>query len=609
MRETQARSLKKTFRLLRLVTAATVCTGAAHAQELLVHLPLDGTVQNAGSGGTAEVVGPAPATVQGQLGGAMKFDGNTVIAVPVDLSSALYPQLTITAWVKADASAPNTNHTVVSSGSQGTTPALRLAKRRNGVKGVMRGARGALLAGDFAPTEEWVFIAGTVDVPAQTLRLLQDASTYQRDGIRTHNLYSASSHVNPNNPEAESQAWVFVGARTFETSLMPTVGIAIDDVRVYGGKLDDDQLAAIRDADGTAGGGDMVAGTQAEEAAGPAEGSSDGMTLEQYNEQLAARNAEQLEGLDDESQTDALSRDRSAPDDGTTLDDINQELAARNSEQTGNIDYESPADAVSGDRSAPADGKTVDELNEDLAEQNAELGGNVDYESPTDTLARDGNSDSSSTAREDDSEGGDGNADTSTGWHFSATETHLTTVSGRSGDIVKQDDSFDRGTPREEYTKFYGDEARHLLILSSVDDIPCSVVLNAGHEGYLLGDGIALFECAGTVNDGIFSNKRIRVEVPGSMTAVQVCTNRRNGRVKGFEIRGHAIESDGTWGAYAQDTETLPNCSEWATMVVCRSQHVATGMIAHFDNRRGTSSSNALVGLQLICRKVVKGGG
>ncbi len=556
MGKSRAGSLKESFRILWLASAAALCGGAANAQELLVHLPLDGTVQNAGSGGEAVIVGPAPESVQGQLGGAMKFDGHTVIAVPVDLSSTQYPRLTITAWVRADASAPNTNHTVVSSGSQGTTPALRLAKRRQGVKAVMRGARSSLLAGDFAPTEEWVFIAGTVDVPAQTLRLLQDDSTYQRDGIRTNNLYSASTHVNPADPDAASQAWVFIGARTFETNQIPTVGIAIDDVRVYAGLLDDDQIAAVREASGTD------------------EGPGDGMTLEQYNEQLAARNAEQVEDVDYESPTDALSRDRSTQDDGTTLEDVNEDLAARNADQVGSVDYESPTDALSADRSTPEDGGS--------------------------------GSDDSSAAPDDDSAGGDGNEDMSTGWHFSATETDLTTVSGRSGAVVRQDDSFDTGTPSDDYAKFYGDGARHHLIVSSVDNIPCSLAFNVGHEGYLLNEGIALSECAGTVNDGLFSNTRLMVDIPAAMTAVQVCTNPRNGRVKGLEIRGHTIESDGTFGAYAKDTETQPNCSEWSKMVVCSSQHVATGMIAHFDNRRGTSSSNALVGLQLICRKVVK---
>ncbi|MEX0709530.1 MAG: hypothetical protein WD078_16355 [Woeseia sp.] len=78
---------KKIFRILWLSTAATLCALTVNAQELLVHLPLDGTVQNAGSGGAAEVVGAGPATVQGHIGSAMKFDGQ----LPGNSSAVLCP--------------------------------------------------------------------------------------------------------------------------------------------------------------------------------------------------------------------------------------------------------------------------------------------------------------------------------------------------------------------------------------------------------------------------------------------------------------------------------------------------------------------------------------
>ncbi len=478
---------REIVRLLWLSTVTTLWTLTVNAQELLVHLPLDGSVHNAGGGaGKAEVVGTAPVTVQGRIGSAMKFDGRSVIAVPVDLSPDQYPQVTMTAWVRADETAPDTDHSIISTGSQGTTPALRLSKRRYGVKANMRGARAALLAGSYSPTEEWVFIAGTLDVPAQTLHVLQNDSTYDRDGVRTHSLYDASKHVNPNDPDADPQAWVFIGARTFDPAVAPAVGIAIDDVRVYGEVLTAAQLADIRDASGEQavasagvdlpGGSDdgltmpdnqsptaailrerqgagsseqadvepldapedvgsdgaseqaltgaadtqrelpdqeqiakqatAAAGREAEARGGEREEAvqssrDSGMTLEEYNEQLAARNAEQVEDVDYESPTGALSRDRSTPEDGTTLDDVNEDLAARNADQVDGVDYESPTDALSADRSTPEDGMTLDELNEDLAEQNAERTGSIDHESPQDTLARDG---TTQEHREDESE-------------------------------------------------------------------------------------------------------------------------------------------------------------------------------------------------------------
>lgn len=120
MRNSLAGAMKNMFCILWLLAAAASFMAPAKAQDLLVHLPLDGSVRNAGSGGAAEVVGPNPTTGQGHFGSAMKFDGRSVIAVPDDLSSAHHPRVTMTAWVKADASASNTaTDAVVKDGRSG----------------------------------------------------------------------------------------------------------------------------------------------------------------------------------------------------------------------------------------------------------------------------------------------------------------------------------------------------------------------------------------------------------------------------------------------------------------------------------------------------------
>ena len=152
--------------------------------------------------------------------------------------------------------------------------------------------------------------------------------------------YDASKHANPNDSKSEPRAWVFVGARTFDTALVPAVGIAIDDVHVYDGVLGDAALASIRDrsaGQSMAGAGvelpsesgeqptltgaasgrqplpdqeriaDEVTAVARQEAARASEG--DGMTLEQLNEQLTSQNAEQSDGIDHESPADALARE------------------------------------------------------------------------------------------------------------------------------------------------------------------------------------------------------------------------------------------------------------------------------------------------------------
>ncbi|MDZ7769640.1 MAG: LamG-like jellyroll fold domain-containing protein [Woeseiaceae bacterium] len=570
---------KKSFRILWLSNAATLCALTVNAQELLVHLPLDGTVQNAGSGGAAEVVGAGPATVQGHIGSAMKFDGHSVIAVPVDLSPEQYPRVTITAWVRADETAPDTDHSIVSSGRQGTTPALRLSKRRYGVKASMRGARSALLASSYSPTEEWVFVAGTIDVPAQTLHVMQNDSTYDRDGVRTKSLYPASKHVNPDDPDADPKAWVFIGARTFDPALAPAVGIAVDDVRVYGSALTTAQLADVRDAVGAqsvASAGVELPGQPGGEFTPPDNQSPTADILRERDGGVT--DIDQIEAREEMGS----GRDASVSDQPTLTDDTGDRHQLPDQEE-----IQVQAEQVAGEAAIEGAEQRAAER-EEQARQQAEQQALAEAERRA--------------AQEEEAANEDGDPDRPMVWRFSETETHLTEVSGRTGDIVRPDDSFNKFS-RDQYAEFYGGAGMLSILVGASNNVPCEIDLLVGYDGNVLVEDTGISECANRLGyDGIL------VQIPGAMTALQVCTNPRNGRVKGLQIRGHALESDGTFGAYAQATESLPNCAEWSTLVVCNSQHAATGFVAHFDDRRGNSSSNALVGLQLICRKIVKGG-
>lgn len=239
---------RKTLALLSLA-GISLSAGYLHAQELLVHLPLDGSIQNLGSGGAATLAGAStPDTVAGQLGSAMRFNGDAVIAVPVDLSPETHPQLTFTAWVKMDEDARRTGGHTIFSGGGNTAPRLRLLARSAGMRTVLRGARGQVLARDDAPKGQWVFVSGIVDIQAKTLRLVQDESVYTADEINTDTLYPAAAHDNPDDPLAERQRYVFIGADSFNTNRSPVEGVALDDVRVYAGRLEDTQLAAVRGA-------------------------------------------------------------------------------------------------------------------------------------------------------------------------------------------------------------------------------------------------------------------------------------------------------------------------------------------------------------------------
>ncbi|MEX0708145.1 MAG: LamG-like jellyroll fold domain-containing protein [Woeseia sp.] len=560
---------REIVRLLWLSTVATLWTLTVNAQELLVHLPLDGTVQNLGSGGAAELVGTDPVTVQGHVGSAMKFDGRSVIAVPVDLSPEQYPRVTITAWVRADETAPDTDHSIVSSGRQGTTPALRLSKRRYGVKASMRGARSALLASSYSATEEWVFVAGTIDVPAQTLHVMQNDSTYDRDGVRTDTLYPASKHVNPDDPETDPKAWVFIGARTFDPALAPAVGIAIDDVRVYGGTLTAAQLTDVRDA----------SGEQAVASAGV---------------DLPGQPGGEFTMPDNQSPTEDILRERQGG--GTDIDPIETPEGMGSERDAAGSPQPTLTDDT-GDRHQLPDQEEIQEKAEQVAgaraiEEAEQRAAEREEQARREALAEEARREQEELRAAQEEAAQEGDPDRPTAWHFSE-EKHLTAISGRAGDIIRQRDYMDWGLTTDDLVTIYllGDA---YIQIDQKNDVPCDIRLGS----------LRFNECSEDIKM-LYTESSYRVEIPGAITALQVCTNARNGRVKGLEISGHTIDMRGAFGAYAKDTETAPNCSAWATMVVCPSQHMATGIVAHFGNRQ-RNSSNPLVGLQLICRKVIK---
>jgi hypothetical protein len=114
------------------------------------------------------------------------------------------------------------------------------------------------------------------------------------------------------------------------------------------------------------------------------------------------------------------------------------------------------------------------------------------------------------------------------------------------------------------------------------------------------------------------------------VTGIRVCTNNRETRVKGFQLRGKRIEDDGGLATLTyppgsttyrlasgrlsdrglhQDNSQNPadyrnNCREWHAWAECPQSHqVATGLIAHFE--AGTTP-RSLTGVQLQCRNVVQ---
>jgi len=219
---------------------------AASSQELLLHFPLDGTPAAAGSAaGDSRLYlfdgGPAPTAVPGRIGNALHFSGKAAIAMPFKLDPVTYPQVTITAWVRLDASPYG--GTIFSAGN-GNVPKLMVNVDRNNITG----GRGSLIAKSGMPRDEWVFVAGVVDVRAARLENVQGEAAITAEGVNVGNLYPPSSYRNPDDPSLPAMPYVFVGSHGF--GQWRASGMAIDDVRVYASALTPGQVAAIREAGG-----------------------------------------------------------------------------------------------------------------------------------------------------------------------------------------------------------------------------------------------------------------------------------------------------------------------------------------------------------------------
>ncbi len=233
-----------TIRTCRLLAAALMCCSAtAAAQELLYHLPLDGSLEHHGSiVGTPEMYvkdgDAAPDVIPGRIGGALHFDSKATIAVPFALDHDDYPQVTITAWVKQDLATDGTR-TVLSSGSDAG------ARLQVGGRLAVKAGRTGVTFDEDMPRGEWVFVAGVIDVANGWARLHQNDAVYLREGIDTR-AKAPKQYKAPNDPDGGKQAYLFVGAHQFRNWQQTKRGVALDDVRLYAGALSPKQVDAIR---------------------------------------------------------------------------------------------------------------------------------------------------------------------------------------------------------------------------------------------------------------------------------------------------------------------------------------------------------------------------
>lgn len=218
----------------------------AWAQALLLHLPFDGNLGHNGRVGeprfVVEGATAPPMFVPGYQGQGLRLDGAAAVAAPFNLDHAIYPQVTVTAWVRHEADASGVR-TVFSSGS---SAGIRMSIG-NGSLTTRVGGRGVSHGTAEVRTGAWVFVAVVVDTAAGSARMfIDDEEPFERDGIDA-STRPPTRYRDPNDPTADPQPWVFVGTTSTGSFGSTSRTLVIDELRVYAGALTDEQISALRE--------------------------------------------------------------------------------------------------------------------------------------------------------------------------------------------------------------------------------------------------------------------------------------------------------------------------------------------------------------------------
>ena len=680
------------------ISVAALCalSHVAFAQELLIHLPLDGQLQNTGAAGGQAVLHvkageSAPTSVTGKFGNALHFTGGAALALPFNLSPEDFPQITITAWVKLDPGYKG-EHVVVSSGN-GNGPRLTVLSG----KALVTAARSTAMFAQTMPKDEWVFVAGVADIADAQARVYQGAGQLVKESINTANLYAPTAYKDPDNPDAERTPYLFVGSHGF--SQWPAKDMSIDDVRVYAGALTEEQIDDLRNASaaparalasqpsgaalsaptpadriasqglmpelfgdkdrppgdgqagalapqevraGTAPGAELSAPTPADRVASQGMmpklfGDKDRPPGDELNQAGAAPGAElsaptpadriASQGLMPELFGD---KDR-PPGDGQPGTLAPQEvragtLPAQRSDLSSISDSKIPQAAAAVDRTSTGEpeasastppyvaGGTANSqaVRDVLQDKQAETAlPDLTYASEQEAQAA-----ADKRAREQGQAELDRQQNELEAQRRAAAEAsgETTTRQGLgSADAAGSGEIYMTGDPAFSAVSGYPGENQEIIQLDSdyMHEIFWREV-SANRPSYFFISGGSSQDAEhkdwGVNNKpGRSGARKVALGFDTAINSLSVCTNSTayNRRLKGMIVKGDKINADGTMTYQpASSTETMPNCNNWHTTVLCPSDYAGVGLVIHFNGAATSRSAVNVTGLQLVCRKI-----
>ena len=544
-----------------LLAAFALSPSLVVAQAMILHLPLDAVDESGAFTVTSDgVAGPQP--VAGKNGQAMHFQGKSALGIPFDFNFRKYPQVTVTAWVKQDVGASNSRAILSSASPKGLMLSV------NGGRAVLVPGTGGLSYPAPMPFNEWVFIAGVVDMNTGRASLYQDdGDAVVKDGIVMIND-DASKFGDPNDANAPKQPFLVVGAGKFSPWLTVERSMAIDDVRLYASALTREQIDAIRNNSASV-------QTTTPENIGETEKNDPGA-----NESVTIGTPS----------TPKMPYDTSTPT--TPMGGTSGPTGSSVTAPIGTAVIPSGADQI---------GKSADEALPDAPRPAVTVGMGEKVEMPGagDTIAQSQN-DALPEGNTPPSEAVDGTVTRqqslepagSNGKPHPVGEAKFSAISGYAGDLQQTVDM------KTEFLR--------MILWQESSNKPCFMSLNDYEQTYRKRynrETLFIFEkCGNGIVGGV---RRINFDNGNVIGRIEVCsTSNKNRALKGIKAYADVLRPDGSTTYIPQaKTATRANCSEWHQAVLCPNDTLATGMVFHAD-KNADQNRWYIVGLQLVCHEV-----
>ncbi|MGD8358703.1 MAG: hypothetical protein PVG42_11655 [Lysobacterales bacterium] len=602
---------------------------------LIGYFPLDGSPANtqAKGGKIYADEGAEPRVVPGKFGRAYLFERQSVIAAPLDIDFETHPEVTVTAWVRY--SGDDAEGFILSSGPGSNAASLRLSNER--VRGHSAGSKPVLHEGEKIEPDTWTFVAGIWDFDQHVMRLYKSATA---NSFANPDLdvaeQSAMDHHQPrvrppdaDKDDTEPQRYVFIGAIDFNGGWFAQ-NIAIDDVRIYDGALDDQSISAIRD-----GGPIQVSGSrqigETEKNLSADTGAESGSSTVPGVPSSVSETADRMARSDTFQDVAEAQRQRHALEESLHAEESNTDQSfgtpssvSETADRLAQSDTVRDAAAARNERHA-----LEDSLRAGASDTDQSFGTPSSVSETADRLAQ---SDVAQDAAASQSEGQDliealnsGNAAPGTGSDNSddtgsGDGTELTTqrqpleaaAKLQYGDRVYRigDISGSRGS--YDVTKtFYAQQA----VLTGLDttehsDKPCIVKIEGRQLAGGAADSLDVDKCEGGSTGVSMDN------TPGTwitdanlgIVRLQVCRSglKQDKRVKGFRVTTKEVHGDGSLSTNSEAEVLLEraNCGVWEDHSVCEDGTVATGVKLYFSDGTQLAPRDYLTGVALMCSQL-----